>query len=516
MSYASTTLIADDYPELVFGLIGPIGTDLKTTFNILKKVLKDLNYNVPNHEIRLSKFIEEVFNDDYNKLSENDRINRLMDRGTEIRERTGNGGAVALLALLGIDRARKLEFDGKTERNAYILHSLKHPEEITTLRNIYGRRFFAISVYSPRDVRVDALADRITKSKHLDSVGARSEAERLIEKDESEVNKPLGQDVKDAFPIADLFVDTTDKTQLEKNIMRFVSLIFGYPYHTPTRDEYGMHHAKSAALRSADLARQVGAAIASDECDLIAVGCNDVPKADGGLYWEGDSPDGRDFQLGRDASNEQREQIVSELLNRFKQEGLLQDHGKSIKELVESLLTGEKKKVLKGTQISGLIEFGRSVHAEMAALIDSARRGISVKGATLYSTTFPCHLCAKHLIAAGIKRVVYIEPYPKSKARELYSDSIVFSPQKLANGKLIFEPFVGIAPRQYMSLFEMAGSETRKDSSGKIIEWSKKDARPRLKQYTRAYRSLEQIVISNFVPELEQLFQSEISTQKEN
>lgn len=70
-----------------------------------------------------------------------------------------------------------------------------------------------------------------------------------------------------------------------------------------------------------------------------------------------------------------------------------------------------------------VIEFGRDAHAEMEAIL-AARAGISVKGRDLYSTTFPCHNCAKLIISAGINRVVYIEPYPKSLAIELHGDSI--------------------------------------------------------------------------------------------
>lgn len=348
-------LVPDRYPELVFGLIGPAGTDLKIVFKMLRKALLDLGYNVPKQEIRLSKLVEEFLDKDFSNLSEDKRVANLMTEGTRIRECAGHGGAVALLALAGIDRARRSEFQNVPERNAYILHSLKHPEEVETLRNIYGRGFFAISVYSPREARVDALAARITKSRHLNSRGARAEAELLIERDESEEGTQLGQDVKDAFPRADLFVDANDKEQLARNIKRFVELIFGYPYHTPTKDEFGMYHAKSAALRSSDLARQVGAAIASPECDLIAIGCNDVPKAGGGLYWAGDHPDGRDFQIGSDASNEQREQIVAEILGRFRDNGLLADNTTEIKQMVASLLLGNRKQVLKGTQILGLI-----------------------------------------------------------------------------------------------------------------------------------------------------------------
>ena len=133
---------------------------------------------------------------------------------------------------------------------------------------------------------------------------------------------------------------------------------------------------------------------------------------------------------------EQREQILSELVERFKTGGFFSEKqaAKTNKKLVYSLMYGENSSLLKGTQVMNLLEFGRSVHAEMAALMDASRRGVSVKGATLYCTTFPCHLCARHIIAAGIDRVVYIEPYPKSRAKEQHSDSIsVDAKEKLTN-----------------------------------------------------------------------------------
>ena len=59
----------------------------------------------------------------------------------------------------------------------------------------------------------------------------------------------------------------------------------------------------------------------------------------------------------------------------------------------------------------------------MNALLDAGLRGVPVAGATLHSTTFPCHNCARHLIGAGIVRVVFIEPYTKSRAEQLHADS---------------------------------------------------------------------------------------------
>src|SRR5260370_6706533 len=122
-------------------------------------------------------------------------------------------------------------------------------------------------------------------------------------------------------------------------------------------------------------------------------------------------------------------------------------------QVVDRALNRTSPAIPKSAQIRNLIEFGRAVHAEMAALIDAARRGVSVSGCTMYVTTFPCHLCARHIVAAGIRRLVYIEPYAKSRTADLYPDSIAI--EQAPCDKVQFEPFVGIAPRQYMKLFSM-------------------------------------------------------------
>ncbi|MGB8551432.1 MAG: hypothetical protein WCD82_24935, partial [Xanthobacteraceae bacterium] len=91
---------------------------------------------------------------------------------------------------------------------------------------------------------------------------------------------------------------------------------------------------------------------------------------------------------------------------------------------------------------------------------------------TLYCTTFPCHLCAKHIVAAGIERVVFLEPYPKSYAQKLHSDSITFETN--VGDKVLFEPFIGISPRRYRDIFE---KKKRKGEDGKAKHCTKK--RPR-------------------------------------
>lgn len=56
-------------------------------------------------------------------------------------------------------------------------------------------------------------------------------------------------------------------------------------------------------------------------------------------------------------------------------------------------------------------ELCRGLHAEQNAIIQAANHGVSIKGATLYTTTHPCVICTKMIINAGIKRVVYCDGY---------------------------------------------------------------------------------------------------------
>ena len=68
-------------------------------------------------------------------------------------------------------------------------------------------------------------------------------------------------------------------------------------------------------------------------------------------------------------------------------------------------------------------ELCRALHAEQNALIQAARYGLSVEGATLYVNTQPCVLCAKMLINAGICEIVYANPYPDELAMSMLEEA---------------------------------------------------------------------------------------------
>lgn len=70
-------------------------------------------------------------------------------------------------------------------------------------------------------------------------------------------------------------------------------------------------------------------------------------------------------------------------------------------------------------------ELCRGLHAEMNALIQAAKYGIKITGATIYSTNYPCVLCAKLLINAEVKRIVTWGDYPDGMAKEMLNEANV-------------------------------------------------------------------------------------------
>ena len=239
-----------------------------------------------------------------------------------------------------------------------------------------------------------------------------------------------------------------------------------------------MFMAYAASLRSGDLSRQVGAAIIDPHGDLIAVGCNEAPKSGGGLYDPPapGKPSHRDIELGDD-SNEREKELIADRI---------------VRELGGGIDPKAVRSSLKAAGFFDITEFGRSVHAEMEALLACARSGRSTRGAILYTTTFPCHNCTRHIIASGISKVIYIEPYAKSRASALHPDEI--SVDREEPGKVPFLPFVGVGPRRYFDLFSLAlstGYPIERKKDGKLIPWSRTTAAVRLQVKPNTYLQRE-------------------------
>jgi deoxycytidylate deaminase len=227
-----------------------------------------------------------------------------------------------------------------------------------------------------------------------------------------------------------------------------------------------------------------------------------VPKARGGTYWDLEEPDHRDIRLGADPNEIAKRELVRDLIERLARDGLLSPKALALghpSEIVEALtrratpgVADEKDGALVGSEVLDLTEYGRVVHAEMCAICDAARLGRSIKGATLYCTTFPCHNCTKHIIAVGIKKVVYMEPYPKSRAKQLHENEIEI--EKEDGTTVSYMPFIGVSPLRYGDIFQKG---RRKDSQGNAKIWYYGEPRPMIDILGNPYIKLEPLAYAN-------------------
>jgi deoxycytidylate deaminase len=349
------------------------------------------------------------------------------------------------------------------EKQAFILHQLKHPDEVLLLRRVYGDAFHLIGIYTPQKVRLEYLNVR----REI----AEESANSLIDRDAGE-EISFGQQVTKTYHLADFFIEATgideeSESAIRDQVRRYFDLLFGRKIITPTRDEYGMYLAHSAALRSGDLSRQVGAAILSRSGEVLGLGANEVPAAGGGQYWASDDAD-RDLERGYDANERMKLECLQEVLE------ALVPNWKAISPEERGKTLERASTSLKNTRLMNLTEFGRAVHAEMEAILSAGRVGTSVRRAVLYSTTFPCHNCAKHIVGSGIEHVFYIEPYAKSLADRLHGDAIAFqlAEEGESQGKVQFSSFRGVSPRRFERMFSTVepdgGRVKRKEKGGNV------------------------------------------------
>lgn len=496
------------YPELVFGIAGAIGIDIEEIIGALTEALDAVNYDVV--PIRITDEIKDVETEVVKPTGSGfgEGISYKMSHASAVCRKFKAPDTLMRFAIQAIrnHRAKVSEqeelgaWEDPQERvlpgTAYVIRQLKRPEEVKLLRKVYGKQFILISAYGSAEDRKRVLEKLLRKGLPLDRPPHEISAlaDKLMHRDQSEDADIHGQHLRDTFHLADVFIDGNSRRAMEPMIRRFIDAFFGRADVAPTRWEYGMYAAKSASLRSSDLSRQVGAAIFSRDGELITQGCNEVPKAFGGTYWDGDDQDYRDVKLGHDPNDLLKREVVRDLLERLLRGGMLSDNAIDIggaSEIVDALIKVPKEGApagygsLAGASVMELTEYGRVVHAEMCAICDAARLGRSLKGAILFCTTFPCHNCTKHLLAAGIGRVIYMEPYPKSKAKELHEHEIEI--EKRSKTRVSFLPFLGISPVRYRDVFQKG----KRKKDGEALRWIADEPRPLVDISALAYMDLE-------------------------
>jgi deoxycytidylate deaminase len=483
-------------PELFLGFVTPIGADLAPVLDGFEMALARRDYRV----VRIR--VTDVFTELVRRIPARETLVQtpLHDRyrthilyGNQIRAHFNDDSILAALTVARVSRSRAA--DEPYARTAYLLHQFKREEEIELLRSVYGPAFFQVSAYSRRGARVADLARRFRESAHRPGEHA-ADAERIVTQDEDEREQPHGQRVGSIFHNADVILNVDQRPEETRGqIERFSNLLFGANDISPGRAELGMFMARSAALRSADLSRQVGAAVFTAKGEVIALGCNEVPAGGGGQYWADEAQDGRDYHRGFDANDRRKRQILGETARLFGAD--------------TDLATLLGRRDIRDSSIMDALEYSRVVHAEMAAITEAARLGRSVRDATLFCTTFPCHMCAKHIVAAGIARVVFLEPYPKSLAADMHADSIAVEGGERGSyqtyAATAFEHFHGITPRRYADLFARG---RRKNADGSFQRFRGDEPKPIIDMKIPVHAATEDLILARLAGPLADILAS--------
>ncbi|AZJ32762.1 Cytidine and deoxycytidylate deaminase zinc-binding region [Tenacibaculum mesophilum] len=486
--------------ELFIAICSPIGSMKEIIIENIKDILKT-NFNYDNKVIKLSKYIDkinitttettstknntEIFNQYFNKI----------EKGNQIRKNNNNAflaeNAIQEIHLERLSEVKKKGIeepkaeDFKSRRICYIIDSIKSKDELELFRKVYTENFYLISLFSSLDDRKNNLRNKGFKN---------SEIEEIIENDDKQ-NFNYGQNVRGTFVDGDFFMRVSEENShvTNKKLRRFFDLIFESSIITPTVEEKSMYLAKSASGNSSCLSRQVGACIIDENNNTLSTGWNDVPKFGGNLYTSDyESLDNRCYKKGFCSNDSQKDKLVGNII-----ESLISDP--EIKKLFEKKINGEENELnnsliervknnLRNSKVKDLIEFSRSVHAEMHAIIQSSQTyGSQIINGKLFCTTYPCHNCARHIIAAGIKEVYYIEPYVKSLCLTLHNDAM--TENEKIEGKVKILMFDGVAPRNYLTFFTNFAERKNK---GKLIKRDLKKLKPKKTKSLQALSTLEQ------------------------
>lgn len=383
-------------PKIIIGFTGSFGSGCS---HIAISHVQTKGYNF----ISLSDILRNSFREKYHK----DAINRkeLQDYGDELRNTNGSG----YLACLAIDIIEK-----NKEHDYWVIDSIRNPFEIKSFRE-YCSQFFLIGVFAKSETRWARIKGAYTGN----------EKDFTID-DERDSNEDFqhGQRVRDCFAISDLVIinnknynpGSRDFDVMESKINDFINLINDPSSRPPSEEESLMAIAYASSLRSSCLKRRVGAVIVDNRGVIVSSGFNEVPlgedpckPAHGNCY--------------RDIKKNELKQKLDKILP-----------DPEMNSEIKQLVFKEQK----------MLERCRALHAEENAILNIARFGsqVNLKEATLYTTTYPCNLCANKITQVGIGTIVYLEPYPQEEAKIL-----------LDARNIKQKPFEGVSYKGYFRLF---------------------------------------------------------------
>lgn len=359
-----------DSDKIIIGMTGPFGSGCSY---IAHNILEKMGY----HYLSLSQLLREACSD----KSVHERSG-LQDQGNELRSQQGPD----VLARKAYDIICK-----STDKK-WVIDSIRNTHEIEFLKKAVGTCYI-----------MAAWADQETRWKRVKS---RYHSNRLaFDKDDirdSRENFETGQQVTLCYQMADIIIinskdikslQAEDFKELEKKVERFISIVEKQESFFPVETETLMAMAYANSIRSSCLQRKVGALIIDSFGNVFSSGYNEVPFSERSCKKE----------YGICYRKYLRDDFTSKLTDIIQDEDINRKIGEAVKRQFKAL------------------DYCRALHAEENAIVNMARLGgtRNLGEATLYTTTYPCNMCANKIAQVGIRHVVYFEPYPQQEAKEI-------------------------------------------------------------------------------------------------
>lgn len=350
-------------------------------------------------------------------------------------DKSNNGDSLFyLIELLNII----IKESNKTTPRLYCINKLSNSLEIRYLKERYNA-FYPIAIHKTNDF-LNSIREEVDKISPSNDENKENIAKHTFDLCTTEIKFDdykngicSSPDIEQCVSQAEIHIrikpfNQTNNSKSEfsstaEQWMKFASLIFHPGLITPSSDERCMEVAYTAKLNSSCVSRQVGAVITNASHSIRSIGWNEVPygQMPCGLRSISDIVN-NDFEDYKRCMYSDFERGTSNQTNIYKDGQTFQEKvAEDYKDIIDTMdqrshskcsvfcfrdlhnrYTGEKNQV-----------YGRSLHAEENALMQISKfGGEGLMNGLIYVTASPCELCSRKLYQVGVRKIVYIDPYP--------------------------------------------------------------------------------------------------------
>jgi dCMP deaminase len=307
-------------------------------------------------------------------------------------------------------KALKTLNNTKSQKNYFVIDAFRNPFESMFFKERYSA-FYLMAIKSPESDRHNRLSEEFDLSKS--QIEAQDKKEEPSGSPLDNIDIFVSQNIAACIEKADIHINNEGEfgsgkfLELRGRLVTYISLIQHPGLITPERDEKLMQVAYTAKLNSGCISRQVGAVVTNSLGAIVSIGWNDVPEGQTQCLLRNMDH----LRSGTDANSYSEyektdvdfNEVVTEKLALIRDREQLKGRGLAF------CFKGFHNQIKKDkNQVHT-----RALHAEENAFLQIVKHGgQGVKSGTLYTTASPCELCSKKAYQLGIKRIVYIAPYP--------------------------------------------------------------------------------------------------------